>query len=644
LKKMILCLLLVLLASGCATVSDDEPATEESSSKTQIAAGAFHTVGLNKEGYVISAGSNSHGQGMLDTWTEIQAIAAGSYHTLGLKTDGTVLMAGSTVGPSGVNDSDKCSVDTWADITQVAAGGCQMKSHSVGLRSDGTVVACGDNSSGQCNVDDFTDIIQVAAGGEHTVALRKDGTVTAVGKNYFGQLNVDGWTDIIQVAAGVEHTIGLKADGSVVAVGDNEGGQLSVSDWEDIIQVAAGDFHSVGLKSDGTVVAAGSNEMGQIGVVAWSDIVQIAAGWNHTVGLKADDTALAAGDGSEGQTVLGGPFTNFNSALSLSDSLYVNDFFEKDNDVEILHHQDYVLVRVSQNPEAGFHWPYYLFIPYNVRDNPHILVESNNHGLQSTDDFAFFDGDVRLLVQNSYMNSIARGLQVPLLMPVFPQPLEPWNLHIDALDRKALTEADGDLKRVDLQLRAMIIDAQVRLRNNNIQAQDKILMHGFSRSGMFATAFSILHPDIVQALATGHLGWPLPATEWDGTILTYPIGIADVEDITEPSLSVDLEAYRRVHKYFYLGGEDRYPASYTLSVYYDKNESNILYKHFGKDQLDEWAVVQSIFAANNFPAQFVIYDGVEHTILSEMENDVIKFLERNSHNEKLIIIEPHQYP
>jgi len=54
--------------------------------------------------------------------------------------------------------------------------------------------------------------------------------------------------------------------------------------------------------------------------------------------------------------------------------------------------------------------------------------------------------------------------------------------------------------------------------------------------------------------------------------------------------------------------------------------------------------VQSIFAANNFPAQFVIYDGVEHTILSEMENDVIKFLERNSHNEKLIIIEPHQYP
>ncbi len=328
-KKIVIYLLFILLTTSWLTACDDglvtkdkepfedEPAEEQLSSEAHIAAGGFHTVGLNKEGYVVSAGSNSHGQGKLGSWSEIHAIAAGSYHTLGLKADGTVLMAGSTVSPSGVNDPDKCNIDSWTDIIQVAAGGCRKKSHSVGLRSDGTLVACGDNSSGQCNVNDFTNIIQVSAGGEHTVALRKDGTVTAVGKNSFGQLDVDMWVDIIQIAAGVEHTIGLKADGSIVAVGDNEGGQLAVSEWKDIVQVAAGDFHSVGLKSDGTVVAAGSNEMGQTDVAVWSDIVQIAAGWDHTVGLKPDNTALATGDGSMGQTILDGPF---NSLLSLSDS------------------------------------------------------------------------------------------------------------------------------------------------------------------------------------------------------------------------------------------------------------------------------------------------------------------------------------
>lgn len=269
-----------------------------------------------------------------------------------------------------------------------------------------------------------------------------------------------------------------------------------------------------------------------------------------------------------------------------------------------------------------------------------LLVEPNNHH-PPREDYTFFERDVRNLIEHGYMNRIAAGLRVPLLMPTFPLRPTPINMQNLALDRRTLMTTEGALARVDLQLKAMIEDGQARLRDAGVHVGDKVLMHGFSRSGMFTTAFSILHPEIVQALAVGHLGWPTPAAEWRGVRLTYPIGIADVKEIT--GQAVDLEAYRGVHKFLYIGGEDRFPASYTLGIYYDLNEQMLLYTLFGKCQLEEWAEVQRIFAEKGFPAQFVVYDGVEHVILREMLEDVIRFLERNMEAEELIEIVPHRY-
>jgi hypothetical protein len=57
-------------------------------------------------------------------------VAAGFYHTLGLESDGTVLAVGS-------NYFGQCNVGGWTDIIQVTSGG----QHTVGLKADGTVVA-----------------------------------------------------------------------------------------------------------------------------------------------------------------------------------------------------------------------------------------------------------------------------------------------------------------------------------------------------------------------------------------------------------------------------------------------------------------------------------------------------------------------
>src|SRR4030042_371987 len=192
----------------------------------------------------------------------IMMVAAGEFHTVGLESDGSAVAVG-------INDDGQCDVGNWTDITRVAAGAY----HTVGLKSDGTVVAAGcageSGHYGQCDVGNWTGIIQVAAGNYHTVGVKSDGTVLAVGMNDVGQCNVSGWTDIIQVAAGYYPTLGVKSDGTAVAAGPNLLGECNVSGWTGIIQAAAGEQHTVGLKGDGTLVTGGDHAYEQCEVGTW---------------------------------------------------------------------------------------------------------------------------------------------------------------------------------------------------------------------------------------------------------------------------------------------------------------------------------------------------------------------------------------
>jgi|GEM_PF-3205793 len=264
-----------------------------------VAAGGYHTVGLQSNGTVVAVGNNESGQCDVGEWIDIVQVAAGGYHTVGLQLDGTLVAGGD-------DTHGQCNVGDWEDILQIAAG----HSHTVGLTSNGTVVAVGLNVYGQCGVGDWEDIIQVAAGEQHTVGLKSDGTVVAVGLNLLGQCDVGDWEDIVQIAGGAFHTVGLKSDSTVVAVGLNNNGQCSVGEWTDITQVAAGSLHTVGLQSNGTVVAVGRNNEGQCGVGGWIDIVQVAAGGYHTVGLKDDGTVVAVGLDDNGQCAISGWMLN----------------------------------------------------------------------------------------------------------------------------------------------------------------------------------------------------------------------------------------------------------------------------------------------------------------------------------------------
>ena len=115
------------------------------------------------------------------------------------------------------------------------------------------------------------------------------------------------------------------------------------------------------------------------------------------------------------------------------------------------------IILVKADSQAGFNFPFYLFIPKQIdkNQNVHLLVEPNNTGTTS-DELQVHQDKALHLVSRNYPNRIAGNLGSPLLVPVFPRPKTNWQAYTHALDRDTLEINEGKLKRIDLQLTAML--------------------------------------------------------------------------------------------------------------------------------------------------------------------------------------------
>ncbi len=302
------------------------------------------------------------------------------------------------------------------------------------------------------------------------------------------------------------------------------------------------------------------------------------------------------------------------------------------------------IVQIEADPARGFNFPCYLFVPAAIKKDRtnYLFVETNNTGT-ATDDFEVHREKALRLAKRSYPNRIARKLRVPLLVPVFPRPRGDWQVYTHALDRDCLETNEGELRRLDLQLLAMIDYALELLRTNEFQMHDKILMHGFSASAKFCNRFAFLHPKRVKAAAAGGVnGLPtLPISERNGRKLPFPIGIADVETFT--GRPFDEQAHRRVAQYVYMGYFDRNDTLPSRDAWRE-NEAEIIREALAEKMMpDRWELSQAVYREKLPRAQCVTYNGVGHAIKDEMLNDVVKFFQANS-GETYTAIEPHSYP
>jgi len=300
-------------------------------------------------------------------------------------------------------------------------------------------------------------------------------------------------------------------------------------------------------------------------------------------------------------------------------------------------------VKISADPKKGFHFPYYLFVPKGIDPaaDRHLFVETNNTGTTS-DDFQVHDDAAARLVRDSYATRIARELGTPLLVPVFPRPREQGRVYTHSLDEDTLLIPSGPLQRIDLQLIQMIRDAQALLRRNHVHVRDKVFMHGYSASGVFANRFGVLHPQVVRAVATGGVNAiPIfPIAQWHGTTLPFPVGIADLKKIAD--IDFDEAAYKQVSQYIYMGYLDRNDTTLSRDAFCEEH-AKLIRELIGAEMPKRWQVSQSIYRELAISAQCVTYNGSGHEIKPEMIDDIVKFFRANS-GDGFVPIRPHEYP
>jgi hypothetical protein len=285
------------------------------------------------------------------------------------------------------------------------------------------------------------------------------------------------------------------------------------------------------------------------------------------------------------------------------------------------------VIKIDPNPDLGFNFPYYLRIPKGLNQNEiqYLLVETNNTGVNDT--LLHHDREAYLqTTRNSLGSSICSKLKIPFLVPVFPRPAKDWKIYTHAFDRDAANINSGDMKRLDLQLIAMIENAKEVLKKHSITVKQKILMNGFSASGTFANRFTSIHPQLVAGTACGGINAIpiLPVSKLQKTELKYPIGTSDFDLLF--GVMFELDKFQKVPQFIYMGQNDNNDAV-LFDDGYSESERKIIFNLLGKVMIpDRFNKCESVYIQNKVNSTFKVYQGIGHETDKQVFDDVIDFL------------------
>jgi len=301
---------------------------------------------------------------------------------------------------------------------------------------------------------------------------------------------------------------------------------------------------------------------------------------------------------------------------------------------------------IEADPDRGFNYPYYLAVPEGreaapttsapAADRPPILVEPHNVGEQ----VETFDRHLELArrrIETQSGRYVADELGSPILVPVFPRPFDDpvdWTHMIHMLCAQTMRIDEGPLERVDLQLLAMVDDAQRRLAAAGISVPDEIIMNGFSSSGNFVNRFSALHPERVWSVSAGGMNGlailPKEVADVRGfgrRPMDYPVGVANVDDLTGEEF--DEDAFCELDQFIYMGSEDDRDALLYPDAWTDPELRGIAVLTYGEDIHDErFPHCEEVYENAGANAVFRTYEGVGHEPGPALD-DIVEFHERS---------------
>ena len=280
-------------------------------------------------------------------------------------------------------------------------------------------------------------------------------------------------------------------------------------------------------------------------------------------------------------------------------------------------------------PSAGYHADFFLYVSPGARQQARagraatLLVQPNNTGFTS-DDPAVHRSDAWWSCFGR--KALADELEVVLLVPAFVRPKKDWKIYTHALDRDALTTTRSDLARLDLQLLAMVDQARASLVEQGVKTDEKVLLQGYSASGMFVNRFAVLHPRRVKAVSAGAPGgWPIaPVADFEGEMLPYPAGVADLELLTGQPL--DVVAWRAVPQLIVMGSLDDND-SLDFGDGWDEPAAAVVSRLFGDDPLSRWKGSERLYRESGADAQFLLVEGVGHD-RRQLQSHTTEFFKR----------------
>lgn len=275
-------------------------------------------------------------------------------------------------------------------------------------------------------------------------------------------------------------------------------------------------------------------------------------------------------------------------------------------------------------PDKGFSSGYFLAVPAGMDKNQKQFIL-----LRSAHPEPLVPARQAALAQ-ILSDPLYTALQSPLVVPVFPFVPSAPGLRPGALNGAAMRVGEGALKRPDLQTLAMIKDARKRLEKEGVRTEKKVWVSGFGPSGNFCARFTFLHPKAVQAAACGVTGAsavPLPLGSLDGRPLPYPLGSADLKNLTGKKF--DLKHWKKTPQFYFLASDSLKHARKGLSAS-DEARARGAVRPFGDQMSPRWANTQRLLRQSGAAVQTYMYRGRDpKPVLSDMR----AFLRANSGEE-----------
>ena len=213
---------------------------------TAVAAGAYHTLALHRDGTVSAVGRNDEQQCDTSSWRDVTAIAASDYASFALTKDGTLLCTGFY---------DYREPESWSGLAAVSGGSYNLAA----LRSDGSVWTYPKLK----NTEALRGCVSLAVNTGYAVGVMPDGSAVS------SVFDLSVWRDVLAVSASGTAILGLDLQGRVLAHFFRAGDAVDFSSFTGVKAIAAGGTHFALVLSDGSVKVLGENDHGEADVGDW---------------------------------------------------------------------------------------------------------------------------------------------------------------------------------------------------------------------------------------------------------------------------------------------------------------------------------------------------------------------------------------